>query len=305
MEWTEQLNRSPGGIALGKGTVELLNWAHQQYLPDNRPHRHTFFEACQVGEHGEGLFYVEERAHRLTPGTVFIARPGIVHQIVNTASPEMELFWVCFQWTPGADGRDGELDHLVRSFAASAIVTDEDDGGRLAAQWQALRALAALGPLPGYEFQASALMASLLLTIVQIGAGSAAGRQAVSPDYAASGLAARLAVRYIHDNLNRPLSAVEIAGHVCVSARHLSRLFHHFTGTSPAAYIVHARMDLAKGLLVHSAQPIKEIAAAVGYPDVHHFSRVFAQQAGCPPGEYRRSSASRNVPNIQNHGDLV
>ena len=126
MDWTERLNRGPGLIPLGQGMVELLHWAHQEHLPDNKPHRHTFFEVCQVGAHGAGLFLVAGREHRLTPGMVFIARPGIVHQIVNTETPNMELSWVCFQWTPGALIHSEGVGRLLQEFAAGAIVAAPD-----------------------------------------------------------------------------------------------------------------------------------------------------------------------------------
>ena len=97
MDWLERLNRGLGQIPLGQGTVEVLHWAYDRNLPDNRPHRHTFFEVCLVGGHGEGEFMVQDKPLSLSPGDVFVARPGVVHQIRNTAEPEMELSWVCFQ----------------------------------------------------------------------------------------------------------------------------------------------------------------------------------------------------------------
>lgn len=304
MDWLERLNRGPGRIALGAGTADLLHWAYARHLADNRPHRHTYFEVCQVGSRGEGLFLVQGREHRLTPRTIFFARPGIVHQIVNTASPGMELFWVAFGWTPGEEG-GGEIDGLLRAFAASSLVVASDENRRLATQWEALRALASDGVRPGYEVQAASLMTALLLTIAQSGAGAdlGPGVEPAGPDTA--DIAARLAVRYIHDNLNRPLPVSEIANQVHTSARHLARLFECFTGTSPAAYVTQARLDRACALLVHSRLSIKEVGEAVGYGDVHHFTRVFTQHLGCPPGAYRRDPAARPVLNVQKPGALV
>ena len=136
------------------------------------------------------------------------------------------------------------------------------------------------------------------------GAGAAAGRGAVGAGERGD-LAARLAVRFIHDNLNRPLPLAEIAAQAHLSPRHLSRLLTRFTGKSPAHYITHARMDRARGLLLRSQTPIKEVAVAVGYPDVHHFTRAFAAHFGTPPGEMRRHPERAPVPNIQKPGDLV
>ena len=305
MDWQERLNRSLGRMPLGRGTVEVLQWAYDRHLADNRPHRHTFFEVCLVGEYGAGEFIVQDRAHRVGPGDLFIARPGVIHQILNTGRPSMELSWVSFQWTPTPGNQLGEADALMRDFAEASLLVAPDEQGQIASLWRALRAIASAPPGAAYEAQYQALATALILGIAQAGAG----RERL-PDAEPSGpevgdLAARLAVRFIHDNLNRPLPLAEIAAQAYLSPRHLSRLLTRFTGKSPAHYITHARMDRARGLLLRSQTPIKEIAVAVGYPDVHHFTRAFAAHFGTPPGEMRRHPEQAPVPNIQKPGDLV
>ena len=304
MDWIERLNRGLGQIPLGEGTAEVLHWAYALNLSDNRPHRHTFFEVCLVGGHGEGQFVVQDKSLSLKPGDVFVARPGVVHQIVNTARPEMELFWVCFQWTPAPLKPPGDVDRLLKVFTESEVCVAPDAGGRLAAVWLALRAFADGVASLGDGAQRQALTAALLLGCAQaLLEPRDLPEEAVGPG---SGEAtARLAVRFIHDNLNSPLPLDEVAAQVHVSTRHLSRLITGFTGISPAHYIARARLDRARGLLLHSEIPIKEVAVTVGYPDVHHFTRAFTARFGCPPGTLRRHPEKCVVPNIQKHGDLV
>ena len=143
MEWTERLNRSEGRVALRAGTVEVLYWAHEKHLADNRPHWHTFFEVCLVGRHGAGEFIVQDRRHSVGPGDVFVARPGVIHQIVNTGEPNMELRWVSFQWTP-PEAPHSETDALLRAFADSSVLTAHSDA--VAALWAALEAVAEASP---------------------------------------------------------------------------------------------------------------------------------------------------------------
>ncbi|MGI4792187.1 MAG: helix-turn-helix domain-containing protein [Janthinobacterium lividum] len=304
MNWTERLNRSLGRMPLGEGTAEFLHWASVPHLPDNRPHRHTFFEVCLVGTHGRGEFVVQGQANTIGPGDLFIARPGVIHQIINTGETEMELRWVSFQWTPALKPIS-EVDSLFRAFSNSPLVVVREETGAVAALWQLLEVIAGASPNLCSEAQYQALTAALLLGIAQAGADSALTPLPEPDSYEAGDLPARLAVRFIHDNLYRALPLPEIADQVHLSPRHLSRIFACFTGKSIAHYITHARMDRARGLLLHSVLPIKEIAAIVGYPDVHHFTRVFASHFGCPPGEMRRHPERHPVPNIQNPGDLV
>ena len=316
MDWQERLNRSLGRMPLGWGTVELLQWAYARHLADNRPHRHTFFEVCLVGEYGAGEFIVQDRTHRVRPGDLLVARPGVIHQIVNTGRPDMELSWVSFQWTPapslGCRGSastsakpSGAVDSLLKAFADASVLVAPDEEGQVAALWWALRAIASAPPGAAYEAQYQALATALILGIAQAGVGREPLTDAKPSGPETSDIAARLAVRFIHDNLNRPLPLAEIAAQVHLSSRHLSRLLMRFTGKSPAHYITHARMDRARGLLLRSPAPIKEIGAAVGYPDVHHFTRAFTAHFGTPPGEMRRHPERAAVPIIQKPGDLV
>ena len=308
MDWIERLNRSVGIIPIGQGRAELLHWASELTLADNKPHRHTYFEICQVGAHGAGEFRAQGQASKIGPGDVFFARPGIEHQIINTQHPGMELCWVSFQWLPGGESGQTETDALLRAFAESPLLMVADTNGSVGAVWQALRAVAEGAVRPGQEMQISALTAALILALAQAGAGPNAPEAAELTGPDAGAMTARLAVRYVHDNLSRPLTVAEIAAHVHTSPRHLTRLFEALTGTPPALYITRARIDRARGLLMRSELPIKEVAVLVGYPDVHHFTRVFRHYVGTPPARFRQEPNNRgdkDVLNLHNPGALV
>jgi AraC-like DNA-binding protein len=105
----------------------------------------------------------------------------------------------------------------------------------------------------------------------------------------------RQALRYVHDNLDRPLAVDELARHVHLSRRQLTRLFTDRVGRSPAAYVEHTRLDHAAALLVRTDLPIKRVAAAVGYPDPALFTRAFSRRLGTPPGRFRRSADLQKV----------
>ncbi|MDX1932964.1 MAG: AraC family transcriptional regulator [Capsulimonadales bacterium] len=290
MNWIERLNRVTGRIVLGEATIEARSWAYSQHLADNVPHRHTYFEVCYVDGWGQGLYRVEGVPYSLVPGTLFFARPGVLHQIVNTVQPWMELYWVCFQWTAGGT-RAGGADSLFDRFARSSVLVHADTSGTTRSLWHSLRLAAeSASNAPefafGMETQLRALMAALLIAIAQAGCDSAttADRNGNAP----SDVRIRQAVRYVHDHLDRPLSVSEVADALGVSERQLARLFLRFVGVSPALYITRARMDRAAALLLRTDDPIKQIAALLGYEDIHHFTRVFTRTLGCPPGRFRR-----------------
>lgn len=294
MDWLDRLNGTLGRIALGHGKAELVHWAHEAHLADNRPHRHTYFEACLVGRYGEGVFTDRGTDHPLKPGTLFLARPGAIHQIRNSATPEMELTWICFAWSAD-DAATNDSDRLMRAFAAGDQTVAEDDG-RLAALWNALRAVASE---PGVREQFESLARSLILAIAQCLTPEA---PADEPHDRGNAIA-RLAVRYLEDNLNRPLSVPEIARHANVSERHLARLFAAYTGTSPVQYLRQARLDRASALLRRTSLPIKEIAFETGFGDVQYLTRRFTEHFGVSPARFREGERSGRIR--QTDGALV
>lgn len=297
MTLLERLN-----VPLERGSndgISPLHWAYAAHLADNVPHRHTYYEACLVGRYGAGTFRVGEREIRIETGDLFVARPGAIHQIQNTAQPEMELFWVAFDVKKNPT--DHEIGALWRAFVGAETVVARDDG-QIYALWHALRLLAQSGEKAGKSTQLSALCEAVLLAIAQAGAGEEAPR--ASPLLQDGHGTARIAARYLHDNLGRKISVEEIATHVYLSPRQLHRVFSEFAGVSVTAYLETARLDRARHQLHSTDRPLKEIAAALGYEDIHYFTRVFTRRNGVAPGEYRRLQGAI-VRKIHKNGDLV
>ena len=296
-DWLERLNGAEPRCILRGAEVEVLYWAHQEHLPDNAPHRHAHFELCQVGRHGAGLFHTAGAAAAVGPGTVFIARPGAVHHVTNTVGPEMELYWVSFQLRPSpARGLPG----LLRPLAEAPTAAVPDRGGRLALAWQALRVLApAAAPETLHH-----LTAGLILCAAEAFRPWEVAE--APPGERAAPAAARAAIRYVHDNLDGRLAAGDVARQAGVSPRHLARLMRQATGATLGEYVLWARLQLAGHLLRRSGLAVKDVAARVGYPDVHHFTRAFSRHMGVPPAAYRRGAApTGRVPNVQTPGGLV
>jgi len=296
MQWTSRLNALDGAFDLGEvGRVQIVSWNYQANLPDNAPHRHTYFEICTLGAWGVGEFRPEGTSNPIGNGDTFFARPGVVHQIVNTREPQMELFWVSFS----LDARS----EMARDFASNKIAVAPDE--TVVSVWQTLR-LACQSNSPDGVLRS--LSSALLGAILAAGASQSRAETPVSSSDARAHCA-QLAVRYIHDNLAKKMSLPEIAAHIHVSPRQLVRLFALFVGIAPAQYIERARLNRAESLLLRSDKSIKEIAREVGFEDVAHFSRVFAKRSGNPPGDFRKRGgatiARPSGPNIQKSGELV
>ncbi|WP_117210974.1 AraC family transcriptional regulator [Allorhizocola rhizosphaerae] len=279
MSWTARLNDAVPKLLLGGVSVDVYEWAQWTDTVANPPHRHTYFEICRV-EGGRGEFVVSGRRHAIGAGDLLFARPGVRHQILSPDPPGIQLVWVAFDMTPAA-----AVSPLLQGFLAAQTPVVRDDGST-GAIWRALRAVADRPTLPGQHAQLASLAQALLLGLARAGLDSPPAAVSETDDDG-HGRAIRNATRYIHDNLDRPLRVEELARHVHVSPRQLTRLFTDGLGTSPASYVERVRLDRAAALLVRTQQPIKHIAAALGYPDVASFTRAFGRRHGQPPGRFR------------------
>ena len=97
------------------------------------------------------------------------------------------------------------------------------------------------------------------------------------------------AKEYIWNNYKKPISLVEVAQELSVSANYLSTLFRQELGQSYINYLTTLRMEKAvEDINAHPRKKIYEVAEAVGYVSVKHFIHVFKKERGISPGEYQK-----------------
>ncbi|MGE5601904.1 MAG: ATP-binding protein [Nitrososphaerales archaeon] len=99
----------------------------------------------------------------------------------------------------------------------------------------------------------------------------------------------RQTVTYLRQNYaDETLSRSQVASHVATSESYLSRVFRRDLGIGPWEYLTRFRIEQAKTLLRVSALTVTEVALRVGYSDSGYFSRVFHQETGRSPVNFRR-----------------
>jgi LacI family transcriptional regulator len=96
------------------------------------------------------------------------------------------------------------------------------------------------------------------------------------------------AVAFIREHAARRLLVSDITNHVSVSRAVLEPRFKRGVGRTIHQEIQRVRLNRAKALLVGSALPIKQVAAAAGFASVPYLTRVFRRATGETPAGYRR-----------------
>jgi AraC-like DNA-binding protein len=99
----------------------------------------------------------------------------------------------------------------------------------------------------------------------------------------------RKAQQYISNHIREKLSVPLVARMVDVSPSYMTALFHKNLQISPGEYIRRIKIQESKQMIREGNMNFTEIAEALHYSTVHHFSRQFKDKVGFTPTEYAKS----------------
>lgn len=98
---------------------------------------------------------------------------------------------------------------------------------------------------------------------------------------------------YIEENFSdSEANIVELAEELGVSQRRLSEAFRKETGMSFAAYMTKFRINKAKEYILDSKFDIKKISAMVGISNSTYFYKLFKNECGVTPTQYKKIHSS-------------
>ena len=94
-------------------------------------------------------------------------------------------------------------------------------------------------------------------------------------------------IQYIHKNLDKRITVIELSERMCLTPDHFSKVFKKIIGVPPCEYIQMKRIERAQAMLISSKLNIMQIAECVGIYNPAQFTRLFSKLTQCSPREYR------------------
>ncbi len=210
---------------------------------------------------GNGVF----NGTPIARGDAFFISKDRLHAF--TVSPGYEHFWIAFDGDSASAFLSAfaveSSDHSVFRVCEIDVLATLID--RLFAQCddRGASALAALSAILSYREKPTE-------------------RQEKKPHYATR------AAAYLADHFHKRTTMEELADYVCLSEKHLCRLFRREYGVPPQKYLLKLRMEKAAEMLKTTDFSVKSIALSVGYPSQLSFSEMFRRFWGISPSDYRR-----------------
>ena len=241
----------------------------------NRMHLHSFYEPCIVS--GSGEFEHGPRVFALREGDLFIADPGVHHEIRSLGTKDLKLFFLAF--------------HVVRSTHAGAGMRPAfpdflaGHSVHLSDQTQLIplfEHVARLSPQPEGFYRSASL---LLLDQIIAALTDATRHDAKAHD---ERLHKSRVVDAIERLLHEPLRISALARECAMSERTLRRKWREWGERSLNEEINARRIERATHLLLMRDLSIAEVGNQVGIEDPAQFSRAFRTAKGLSPSVYRQ-----------------
>lgn len=112
-------------------------------------------------------------------------------------------------------------------------------------------------------------------------------------------------IRYIQENLDGNLNIEQMAIQFGISSRYVRKYFERQMGMGCSEYITLLRVGKAKRLLWNPDYSVTDVALMSGFSSSQYFCKVFRQQIGVTPAEYRKQWRQEEGENKPDNGGIT
>jgi AraC-like DNA-binding protein len=230
---------------------------------------------------GAGTLLLAGRRHRLQPGHLFTYGPDVPHVIEADPRNPLVKYFVDFF------GRAAPAACRTAGLTPPALVSVRETEATRSLFEELIREAQKT-----HDLRAETAAAYLRLILLK-------ARERAAPAAPASSRALETlqrALRLIETRHAALHSLSDLAAAARVDPAHLCRLFARFRRDTPQRCLIRRKLDTAARLLATELVLVKEAAAAAGFADALHFSRVFRRAFDCSPRDFQarhRASIAR------------
>lgn len=255
-------------------------------------HAHDFIEfAIIMG--GKGSFYIDGEDYQVEEGDLILLNPGTYHR--SKAGYTKEGLKECYIGFSKVSFKGCQSGYFPLFEGNKKIMKMEGKVKKSVFQICADMNKEAREREAGRYFMLKAYLIQILCLIIR-------EQQEEKQEYEGKGYifqstgkkyVVKQIMKYMEENYQEKISLEQIAANMYLSSFYIAKIFKSETGDTPINYLIGLRMEKAKEILEESPEePIKEVAAAVGYSDAYHFSKLFKKHYGISPLYYKKESSS-------------
>ncbi len=288
-DWTGSRNVSDGHEIVEYPAKSLHRiWLNEQ-SHGFEPHWHSAMEIIVPIENIYTVLCSGEK-FVLNPAEILIIPPGVIHEIEAPPTGRRFVFLMNVSSTTKLKGSA-----RIMSILSRPLLISKDNSPEVYSDIYNILLQMRTEYFGNSEFSELAIQALLLRLFITIGENYAQQENIFSN---ATPTKRREYVdlfnetlEYIDNHFTEELSLGDIAANTGFSKFHFSRLFKQYTNYNFSDYLCFRRIKEAEMLLARPDVSITDVAISSGFTSISTFNRLFKQQKGCSPSEYRRQNS--------------
>ena len=252
-------------------------------------HWHEELEAGMILE-GQARVVIGTEKRILGPGEGFFVNSEILHSIYSEGSSSCKLN--SFVFHPRLVG--GSPDSIIwQKYVSPLLNSDSLKGAFLQnGSTYASELLAAIQSVwqqcelktPGYELEVRSILSKLHLILTQQLNHT---QEVPSEKLLRDSARIKSMLQFIHEHYGESITMEQISSNAMISTSETLRCFRSTIGTTPIQYLKQYRIQKAAELLSSTTMKIADIGAQCGFQDMSYFSKIFREQKGMSPTDYR------------------
>ena len=252
-------------------------------------HWHSYGEILLVGPGRTNVYCVGNNRYELVPDDIVLVWPMEMHSIVDANREDSLVIQFSNAFINSLfDLR--RIMHMYRNLHIICVQTHPELASRLKAITYQMKDIF-FSERSDKEIRCCMLLMEFMLTLFDY-------RKELAPELADDdqyGLSDDVMRRmmsvtdYIKNNLTADdLSQGAMAEMAGISREYFSRIFKNITGMNYSKWLNTIRLEKAAELLAEEGRSLTEVAMLSGFQSIPSFNRVFREEKGMSPGEYRK-----------------
>ena len=251
-------------------------------------HWHSYGEILLVGPGKTNIYCVGKNTYELVPDDIVLVWPMEMHSIVDANREDSLVIQFSNAFINSLfDLR--RIMHMYRNLHIICVKTHPALAGKLKGICCQMKDIF-FSERTDREIRCCMLLMEFMLTLLDYRKELAPElSEDVSYGYSDDVMRRMMNVTdYIKNNLTADdLSQGAMAEMAGISREYFSRIFKNVTGMNYSKWLNMIRLEKATELLAEEGRTLTEIAMLSGFQSIPSFNRVFREEKGIAPGEYR------------------
>ncbi|NGP46729.1 AraC family transcriptional regulator [Bacillaceae bacterium SIJ1] len=271
MQWRHRLQNLQGSVSIAAKTKVSVKWRDLNYTPDH----HKFYYILE----GEGRVVIDGEELFPKPGDMVVMPAGVKQSYQTVSENTFLKYWCHFT------AQLGPLQLFKWLETPRVIRVMDEDHERVVALFEAL-----IEAHQSHEMAAAIREKAFLFQLIDFYIEQCQSNAVdIKEENTLTEETEKLSVifAYIEEHLHEKLTVRQLANRVHFHPNYFIRFFNEHVGVSPIQYLLQAKIEKAKTMLMDKRFSMADIAASLAM-EPHYFSRTFKKKVGITPSEYRR-----------------